>query len=347
MVVVVAADSARRQLSVAERALQRGQAVHRAIDQEAEREREEAAQSGASPLAMLSAALVLGLALGYAVTLIGEMRRPRVADAREAAVVAGAPVLTRIRPRVEVPERMRRRMDRELSPLLDLSSGSYEVLRAELVKEGMEQRAIAIVAEHAGVAATVATNLAAAWASLARSVLVVDMDFETHAVSAILRTRRSPGVTDLLARRIEWPEALRTALVGRDRTVDVLPSGRMARGTLQGASAQLAGELAHLVRRYELVVVSAPHSRLGVVPAVASAVREVVLCVRRERTRLSALEQLARSVTENGARLRGVVLWEGEDPVPTALSEADRAAGREEPVSTQTMELPSPGPRSE
>ncbi len=343
MPLVATADSARRELAFAQRALARGHAMHRALDQEAARAREEVARTGASPLAMLSAALVLGLALGYAVTLIGEMRRPRIADAHEAAAVAHAPVLTRIRPQVESPERGRRRTDRELSPLLDLTSGSYEVVRAELAKEGIEGRAVAVVADDAGVAATVATNLAAAWAQLARSALVVDMDFETHGVSAVLRTRRSPGVTDLLARRIEWPEALRTALVGRDRTVDVLPSGRNARGTLQGASGELAGELAHLVRRYEVVVVSAPHSKLGVVPAVSTAVREVVLCVRRGRTRLSALQQLVRAVTENGARLRGLVLWEAEDPVPTALSEADRAAGRDEPVFTQTTELPSRG----
>ena len=55
------------------------------------------------------------------------------------------------------------------------------------------------------------------------------------------------------------------------------------------------------------------------------------------------LEQLVRSVTEHGAQLRGVVMWETDDPVPTALSEADRAAGREKPLVPHTTEMPVPG----
>lgn len=342
MPLVAARDSAASELARAARALARARAVHRELDLEAAREREQAAK-GASPLAMLAAALVLGLALGYAVALVGEMRRPRVGDAREATLITNAPLLARIRAHVGIPERMRRRADRELSPLIDLATGSYDVLHKELAVRGTSPSLVAVVADHAGVAATVATNLAAAAAHQARSTLVVDMDFETHAVSAILRTRRSPGLSDLLARRIEWPEALRSAMVGRDRSVDVLPSGRNApRGTLQSAAAELAGELAHLVRRYELVVVSAAQSRFGVVPAVASAVPTVVLCVRRGRTGVSSLEQLVRAVTQHGANVRGVVMWETDDPVPTALSEADRAAGREKPLPPQTTELPVP-----
>jgi Mrp family chromosome partitioning ATPase len=341
--LVAARDSAEGELARMDRLLARARAVHRELDLETAREREEAAK-GASPLAMLAAALVLGLALGYAVALVGEMRRPRVGDAREATLIADAPLLARIRAHSGLPERMRRRADRELSPLIDLASGSYDVLHKELSAGGVNVSLVAVVSDHAGVAATVSTNLAAAAAHAARATLVVDMDFETHAVSAILRTRRSPGLSDLLARRIDWPEALRSAMVGRDRSVDVLPSGRSApRGTLQSAAGELAGELARLVSRYELVIVSAPHSRFGVVPAVASAVPTVVLCVRSGRTGVSALEQLVRAVTQHGATVRGIVVWETDDPVPTALSEADRAAGREKPLHPQTTELPVPG----
>ena len=341
--LVASRDSADVEVGRTQRALARARAVHRDLDLEAEREREQAAK-GASPLAMLAAALVLGLALGYALALAGEVRRPRVGDAREATIITNAPLLVRIRGHVEIPERMRRRADRELSPLIDLASGSYDVLHKELAAGGAHIPLVAVVSDHAGVAATVSANLAAAAAQLARTTLVVDMDFETHAVSAILRTRRSPGLSDLLSRKIEWPEALRSAMVGRDRSVDVLPSGRNApRGTLQSAAGELASELAHLVRRYELVIVSAPHSRFGVVPAAASAVPVVVLCVRSGRTGVSALEQLVRSVTEHGAAVRGVVMWETEDPVPTALSEADRAAGRDS-ILSQTTEAPVSGP---
>ncbi len=341
MPLVAARDSTKRVAVRSERALLRARAMLRDLDLEEARERRAAVEASAPPVAMLAAALVLGLALGYAVALTGEMRRPRVGDPREATAVAGAPLLARIQQRAEIPERARRRADREVSPHLDLVSGHYDVLYTAL---SASSRLVAVVGDHAGVTATVAANLAATAAHRPRTTLVVDLDFDTHAVSAVLRTRRAPGVTDLLAKRIEWPEAIRAAIVGRDRTVDVLPSGkRGGRGTVQGVVEVLRDELRHLTARYETVIVNAPHSRSGAVPAAAAAVGSVVLCVRTGRTGLGALERLARTVRESGGVVVGLVTWEMEDPVPGALSEADRAAGRESAIRTETMELPAAG----
>jgi Mrp family chromosome partitioning ATPase len=339
--LLAARDSARSVVERSERALLRARSILRDLDLEEERERMAAVDASAPPVAMLAAALVLGLALGYAIMLSGEMRRPRVGDPREATAVAGAPLLARIRQHADVPDRARRRADREISPHLDLVSGHYDVLYTAL---SASSRLVAVVGDHAGVTASVAANLAATAAHRPRTTLVVDLDFETHAISAVLRTRRAPGMTDLLTRRIEWPEAIRAAIVGRDRTVDVLPSGkRSGRGTVQGVVEVLREELTHLTARYEVVIVNAPHSRSGVVPAAAAAVGAVVICVRTGRTGLGALERLARTVRESGGDVVGVVTWEMEDPVPGALSDADREAGRGSPIRTETMELPAAG----
>lgn len=344
MPLVAMRDSLRQASERVERSLVRARSILRDLDAEAERERAAAVGASAPPVVMLAAALVLGLALGYAVTLAGEMRRPRVADPREATAVAAAKLLARIRHHADVPDRGRRRADREISPHLDLVSGHFDVLYTALSSTSGPFRIVAIVGDDAGVTATVASNLAAVAAHRPRTTLVVDLDFDTHAASAVLRTRRSPGITDILARRIDWPEAVRSAMVGRDRSVDVLPSGkRSGRGTVQGVVDVLRDELRHLTARYEVVIVNAPHSRSGVVPAAAAAIGSVVLCARAGRTGVSALRRLAATVRDSGAEVAGLVLWEIEDPVPSALSEADREAGRETPIRTETMELPAAG----
>src|SRR6185437_15321435 len=86
------------------------------------------ANESAAPLALAAAALVLGLALGFAVTFIGELATPRVSDAAEVSRVTGVPTLATLMPRTPDPERMRRRADRDIPPLIALNSESYHRL---------------------------------------------------------------------------------------------------------------------------------------------------------------------------------------------------------------------------
>ena len=68
-------------------------AVNDRIDRESEHARD-LANVGAPPLAMLAAALVLALSLGFGVSLFLELRRPSIADAREAEQGSGVRVLS-------------------------------------------------------------------------------------------------------------------------------------------------------------------------------------------------------------------------------------------------------------
>ena len=68
----------------------------------------ELANVGASPSAMLAAALVFGAVLGFGVVLFDEVRRPRVADGHEAERATGVRVLGEIRQLPLPPERGRR-----------------------------------------------------------------------------------------------------------------------------------------------------------------------------------------------------------------------------------------------
>src|SRR4029079_16873188 len=76
------------------------------IDRETAHARE-LANVGAPPWAMLAAAAVLALAVGFAASFGPELKRPHIAAAREAEQITGARVLTVIKPPEVVVERSR------------------------------------------------------------------------------------------------------------------------------------------------------------------------------------------------------------------------------------------------
>ncbi len=284
----------------------------------------------ASPIAMLAASVVLGAALGFVLALVGEIRRPRISDASEAEFFARAPVIARIEPRVEVAERTRRKADHLVPPLIDLPTPVYRQLYAQLADSVSNLPRMAVIGDAAGTVATVAANLATAAIHASRTAILADTDFDTRSVASVMRVRSAPGLGDVLARRTEWTSATVSAVVGRDRGLAVLTAGSSRATTVLGSAAEaLAGELAHLGRHYDTVIVSAPASRRGTVAAVSESIGEVIICVRVSRTYMQVLQHLALEAREAGATVRGVVLWDTEDPVlEAAEEEAPRAAHR-------------------
>jgi Mrp family chromosome partitioning ATPase len=264
-----------------------------------------------------------------------------VADASEAERITGARVLATVRPLPPVPERARRRADREVSPLIDQVSDTYHLLYTQLAAPSFKLPLVAVVGDTPAVTATVAANLAAAVSRHARSTLLVDTDFETHSVASVMRLRAMPGLADVLTRRLAWPEAIVSALVGRERTIDVLTSGTPTRTeALHAAVEEFNRELTHLARRFDTVVVSAPSSRRGTTPAFVSAVGPVVVCVRVARTKIATLRQLAAALEAHGATVRGLLLWEVDDPALSLPPDADAMLSRPptEPVRAAAAE---------
>ena len=200
-------DSAQRALDAIAVAFARARARDQDLDARAERARAITDQS-ASPLALAAAALVLGLALGFAMTFGAELRRPRVADAAEAARVAGVPALASITPRLADPARARRAADQALSPLIDASAEGYRVIYAALRDpQGTNPIAfpfVAVTGDEAAIVATVATNLAVTAINDFRSALLIDADPDAGLVAGIVSVPRQPGVADVLAGRSDW-----------------------------------------------------------------------------------------------------------------------------------------------
>ena len=167
------------------------------IDRESAHARE-LANVGAPPWAMLAAAVVLALAVGFAASFGTELKRPHIADPRETEQVSGARVLTVIKPPEVVVERSRRQADVEAPPLIDVVSESYRTLYLHIASVEASVPIVTITGDDPAIVATVAANLAASAAYEARSTLLVDVDPTTCSVASVLRIRPDPGLSGII-----------------------------------------------------------------------------------------------------------------------------------------------------
>ena len=103
-------------------------------------------------------------------------------------------------------------------------------------------------------------------------------------------------------------------MVSRGAPIDVLPSWGVCRD-VAGGGGEFAAEVDRLSRRYETVVSSASTPEQGTIGVAAGAVGEVVICLRRGRSTHVSLRALMAALEASGARMRGIVLWDREDPV--------------------------------
>lgn len=284
------------------------------IDRESARARE-LANVGAPPWAMLAAAVVLALAVGFAASFGTELKRPHIADSREAEQVSGARVLTVIKPPEVVVERSRRQADVEAPPLIDVVSESYRTLYLHIASVEASVPIVTITGDDPGIVATVASNLAASAAYEARSTLLVDVDPTTCSVASVLRIRPDPGLTGIITGNATWPEAIVPTTIGRDRPLDVLPSGTRRAGLPEPSVVEeVRKELARMQRRYDFIIITAPTSYVqrsasSIIPA-----PDVILCARMAHTTVGGLKTAVDSLRGADMRIHGLVLWDAEMP---------------------------------
>ena len=258
-------------------------------------------------------ALILAAAFTFAIALVDEMRSPRVADGVEAERLTGLRMLGVARLRSAVPaERTRRAADRTMPALLDPTFDTYRVVAWHLASQWPKNGIVTVTGDNALVAATVASNLAAVMANDARVTLLIDADLPEEPVRRILGLPRSPGLSAVLENRRKWSESLVGVAVGRGRTIDVLPAGGREAPLGPAESQALVGEIQRAARRHDVTIV---------VTSLAGAKRfragdDVLVCATQTSTRLATLARTVVSLIEDGARVRGVVLWHGSLPVP-------------------------------
>lgn len=273
------------------------------------------ANLGAPPWAMLAAALVLAAALGFAGSLAIELRRPHVADAREAEQVSGERVLTVIGPATTVVERGRRQADVGAPPLIDVVSEAYRTLYLHIASVGAGLPVVTITGDEPEVVGTVASNLAASAAYEARSALLVDVDATTCSVAAVLRVAPDPGLSGVLSGNATWAEAIKPTTIGRDRPLDVLPSGSKRAGMLEPHVTESAkGEFLRLQKRYDFIIIAAPTSYVQRTATSVIPSPEVLLTARVGHTRLTTLKSAADSLRGTNMKIQGIILWDAPFP---------------------------------
>ena len=293
------------------------------LDEREERARD-LANVGASPPAMLTAALVFGAMLGFGLALLDEVRHPRVADTFEVERATGIRVLGVIRPLPRSSERGRRAADRNGPSYIDPGADGHQLIYLTIATASANILMLTITGDSPAVTSVIAVNFAAIAADEARTTLLIDTDSVASPVASALRMRGSAGMAGLVNGSIDWPEAVRATRLGRDRAIDVVPSGE---GTLSidEQSAVLKRDITMLARRYDaILVVSALDQALAGLPSVMP-VPDVLYCARAGLTPIAELKRNLDTIAEAGGHVRGIVLWDAPEPVLSDLRPAEEA----------------------
>jgi len=300
------------------------------LDVREERARE-LANVGASPPAMLAAALVFGAMLGFGVALFDEVRRPRVADPYEIERATGARVLGVIKPLAPSPERGRRAADRNGPPYLDPGADGHQLIYLTIATAGTDVVMLTVTGDDPAVSAIVAVNFAAIAAQEARATLLVDTE-PADTVETMLRLPPSPGVMGLIEGKVSWPEAIRPARTGRDRTIDVVSSGH---GTLplEDLRGLFQRDIARLSRRYDAVILVSSPDQVSMGLPTALPIPDVVYCARTGQTPIAELKKALEEIEQAGCRVRGVVLWDAPDPALLEQQASSPSPPRREPAA--------------
>jgi Mrp family chromosome partitioning ATPase len=325
--LIAKASAARAAAAGVANRLARERAELTQLDVREERARE-LANLGASPPAMLAAALIFGAVIGFGFALVDEIRHPRVADAYEAERATGVRVLGVISPLPPSPERGRRSSDRAAPPYIDPGADGHQLIYLHIATAGANVLMLTVTGDNPAVSAVVGINFAAIAAHEARSTLLIDTDAAASTVAAALRLRASQGISGLVSEKVSWPEAVRSARIGRESSIDVVPTGPGA-PSFQALSTLLQTDAVRLARRYDtIVIVSAVEQVLNGLPSVLP-IPDVIYCVRTGHTTIAQLRRALEDTERTGGRIRGIVLWNAPDPILAEVRAPEQPA---EPV---------------
>lgn len=272
------------------------------------------ANVGAPPIAMLGAALVIALAVGFSLVFVGELRHPRVAHMREGEAVSNVRVLSVIKPS-SVVERTRRQSDIGTPHLIDITSERYRTLYLHLAATEASVPVITLTGDVPAVVATIAANVAAVAAYEARSTLLVDGDPARSAIASVLRIESDPGLLGVLSEQVDLSAAIVTTTIGRDRPLDVLPSGHGRMGTATTDAVRRTHDaLARMERRYDFIVIAVPSSYAQLATNTIIPAPDVIVCAQVGVTEIADLRGVVKGLRAAGKSVHGIVLWDDEAP---------------------------------
>jgi Mrp family chromosome partitioning ATPase len=245
-------------------------------------------------------------------------------------------VISVIRARPPSAERGRRMADRVAPPHIDPANDAHQLVWLSVAPPASALLMLTISGENSLIAAIIAANLGALAAEEARNVILIDTDSVSSPVSSALRLQAEPGLRDIVDGRVGWPEATHHATIGRDRVIDVVPSGAgRSNEDANRISDLLRRDAARMARHYDtIVIVASKEATFSGLPA-ALPMHNVVYCARLGMTRHADLKKAIQSIRVAGGNPLGVVLWDDVDPV--AIVPTEVAAGIQ-PKRTAEME---------
>jgi ATPases involved in chromosome partitioning len=273
--------------------------------------------------------------LGFGFVLLQEVRDPRVADGHEIERATGVRVLGEIRRLPRSPERGRRAADRASPSYIDPGGDGHQLVYQSVATAGSNVVMLTGTGDDPAVAAVVAINFAAIAADEARGTLLIDTDGTTSSVSRALRLRPSAGLGAVISGTLEWPDAIRVTRVGRDRSIEVVPSG--AEAAVADLAALFQREVDRLSRRYDAIVVMSSAEQVVAGLPMALTIPDVIYVARAGVTPIAVVKKAAEEIQRSGARLRGIVLWNAPAPV---FGEARAAEKGEVAIGTE-VEVPT------
>ncbi len=299
-----ARDSASRELAAAEAAWRdvqlRQQAAHARTDSIAQARA--ARILGASPLIAALSALVMVSALAFTLAVVGEVRRPTLAHAREAERLTGVPVLASA-DAFRVPKDGRAR----LQPGAGVDP--FRMVYLSLTASGTRHRIVCVTGDDAMLTVTVAGRIAVSAAADERATLVVDMTPGTPSASGYFGWRDEPGFTDAIAGVRLWREVSRPIGASEGLDIEVVPAGAPRSDTAASISnAAARRDLSEHLAEYDFTVLVAP-SVLSVEQTVALGLAPpTLLVVRRARTRLQALRTTIQQLRDRQVIINGMII---------------------------------------
>lgn len=291
------------------------------------------------PIAMLLAALVVGMAVGYGIVLARELRRPTVGDAAEVERMTGAPVLHHARDTPStLVDRSRWRERPGVPRIIDRDSDSFSLLHLSLTGVGDLVPDVDILTDTPLLGAAVALGTAAAAARESRAVLVVEATRRHPLLAHVLQAKTRHTVEDVREGRVSAEDAVHVVTLDRDAHIDVLvavaaalpatgffrrrrppvvpavrPSARVTPIALPGREPQSPRPPEDLLRQFETrydLRLHLPDAESDVLPAA----RDVIICVRQGSTSLAWLSRVVQHTRARQQRLRIAVLWSRDLP---------------------------------
>ena len=267
-----------------------------------------------APISIL-AGFVIGLILGLAIVIIHRRVSSRVRTAEEASAITGAPVLGTLR--------------RELAgSLITMNDTNDRSIRAEefrqvrtnvnFLQTDEAHRAYAITSSVAGEGkSTVAANLAASFAEMGKSVVLVDADLRSPSIARYLDLEESIGFTTVLGGDVSLEDALQDWGYSG---LKVLACGEMPPNPSELLGSRKTANLINRLRsRFEIVIIDTP----PIVPVTDAAiignlVGGVFLVVGFGRVRTRELEATVSALRLSHAALRGTIVNFAPAPAPGA-----------------------------